>query len=254
MPKRFLINGLAKRRIDFEGILNAVLFSPQDLEIIIGTPSLRRNFLDDVLEQIDREYRVALLEYTKALRQRNALLSLAKDTGRRNDEQFEYWDGLLINSGQIITKKREELIEKINTAKKDIFEFHLIYDKSEISTSRLLQYKEAEVGSGVTLVGPHRDDFYLNIAKTDNDLRSFGSRGQQRLAILQLKILQLNIIEEALEKKPILLLDDIFSELDSNHIDLVWTLNHGGQTIITSTHEEFKPKKMNDIEMIELGK
>ena len=254
MPKRFLVNGVSKRRIDFEGILNAVLFSPQELEIIIGTPSLRRNFFDDVLEQIDREYRVALLEYSKSLRQRNALLSLAKDTGRRSDEQFEYWDSLLISNGQLITKKREELIEKINKAKKDIFDFQMIYDKSEISPSRLLQYKEAEVGAGVTLVGPHRDDFYLLIGKTDNDIRSFGSRGQQRLAILQLKVLQMDVIEKAIDKKPILLLDDIFSELDAQHIDLVWSLNHGGQTIITTTHAEFKPKKMKDIEMIELAK
>jgi DNA replication and repair protein RecF len=230
------------------------LFSPQDLEIIIGTPSLRRNFLDDVLEQIDREYRVALLEYSKALRQRNALLSLAKDTGRRKNEQFEYWDELLILNGQIITKKREELINKINAGRKDIFDLQLIYDKSTISKERLLQYEDAELGSGVTLVGPHRDDFYINIGRTENDIRSFGSRGQQRLAILQLKILQLNIIEEALQKKPILLLDDIFSELDASHIDLVWSLAREGQTIITTTHAEFKPKKMKDIEMIELGK
>lgn len=254
MPKKFLVNGIPKRRIDFEGILNAVLFSPQDLEIIIGTPSLRRGFLDDVLEQVDREYRIALLEYSKALRQRNALLSLAKDTGRRNDEQFEYWDDLLIENGNIITAKREELIEKINKAKKDIFDFQIIYDKSTISHARLLEYKHAEVGAGVTLVGPHRDDFYLTINKTDHDLRYFGSRGQQRLAILQLKILQLQIIEKMFSKKPVLLLDDIFSELDSEHIDLVWSLASEGQTIITTTHEEFMPKKHKDIEVIELSK
>lgn len=260
-PKRFLVNKVAKRRIDFEGILNAVLFSPQDLEIIIGTPSLRRNFLDSVLEQIDREYRISLLEYAKALRQRNALLSLAKDTGRRSDEQFEYWDDLLIKNGQIITKKRESLIDEINKFKKDIFDFQIFYDKSEISRQRLLQYKDAEVPAGVTLVGPHRDDFYLTIGRTSNDLRFFGSRGQQRLTILQLKVLQMQIIEKELEKKPILLLDDIFSELDNEHIDLVWSLNHGGQTIITTTHEEFLPagrhgkqKNLKDIDVITLDK
>lgn len=270
MPKKFLVSGVSKRRIDFEGILNAVLFSPQDLEIVIGTPSLRRDFLDSVLEQIDRDYRIALLEYFKALRQRNALLSLFKDTGRRNDEQFEYWDSLLISNGSIITQKREELIEKINKADKEIFDFQIFYDKSTISPARLLEYKDAEVGAGVTLVGPHRDDFYLKIGlapsarpegKTSEDLRFFGSRGQQRLAVLQLKILELKIIEETLAKKPILLLDDIFSELDSLHIDLVWSLTSESQTIITTTHEEFlpagrhgKPKRLKDLEVIELGK
>ena len=118
----------------------------------------------------------------------------------------------------------------------------------------MLEYKDAEVGAGVTLVGPHRDDFYLTIDRTDQDLRFFGSRGQQRLAVLQLKILQLQIVEETLERKPVLLLDDIFSELDSEHIDLVWSLTHGGQTIVTTTHEEFMPKKHKDIEVIELTK
>lgn len=253
-PKRFFLQGIAKRRIDFEGILNAVLFSPQDLEIIIGTPSLRRNFLDDVLEQVDRDYRLALIEFTKALRQRNALLSLAKDTGRRNDEQFDYWDSLLITSGNLITKKREELIDKLNIFEKEIFDFQITYDKSVISKERLTQYQDAEVGAGVTLVGPHRDDFYLTIGKSTNDLRFFGSRGQQRLGVFQLKLLQIQIIEQTLGKKPILLLDDIFSELDNSHIDLVWSLTREGQTIITTTHEEFKPKKMKNIEMIELSK
>jgi len=104
-----------------------------------------------------------------------------------------------------------------------------------------LQYKDAEIGSGITLVGPHRDDFIINLieGKAKHDIKFFGSRGQQRLAILQLKILELNYIEQKTQNKPTLLLDDIFSELDGEHINLVLE-----QTIITTTHEEFIPKNL----------
>ena len=252
--KKFTINGVSKRRVDFEGNLPSVLFSPQDLEIVIGSPSLRRNFLDEVLEQTDRDYRIAGIEYTKALRQRNALLGLAKDTGRRNKEQFDYWDELLILNGQHLSQKREELIEKVNNSKKKIFDLKLLYDKSEISKERLTEYENAEVAVGVTLVGPHRDDLKIMFEK-DLELKSFGSRGQQRLGVLQLKFIQLALIEEKMNKRPLLLLDDVFSELDEGHIDLILEIINTQQTIITTTHEEFvKRKTLKDMEVIELIK
>ncbi len=245
--KKFLVNGVSKRRVDFAGKLLAVLFSPQDLEIIVDSPSLRRNFLDEVLEQIDRNYRAANIAYVKALRQRNALLELARETGRRNEKQFEYWDNLVIENGNIITQKREEFINFLNASVKDIFDFIVEYDRSVISKQRLLQYKEEEVAAGVTLVGPHRDDFKIlmfNSSKIPHDVKFYGSRGQQRLAILQLKMLELAFIEEALGERPLLLLDDIFSELDEEHIKLILSEIGKQQVIVTTTHEEFVPKKL----------
>ncbi len=246
--KKFLVNGVAKRRIDFVENFPAVLFSPEDLEIIVDSPSLRRKFLDNVLEQVDREYRVSIVSYTKGLRQRNALLENTKETGIRNEKQFEYWDNLIIEFGEKITKKREEFIEFVNNETKDIFDFVAIYDKSVISKARLLQYKEAEVASAVTLVGPHRDDFsvsmFNNTRKTTHDIKFYGSRGQQRLAILQLKILELLFIEKKLGQRPVLLLDDIFSELDEGHIKLILEMMGLQQTIITTTHKEFIPSKV----------
>ena len=245
--KKFLVNGVAKRRVDFAGKLLTVLFSPQDLEIIIESPSLRRNFLDEVLEQVDRNYRVALISYTKALRQRNALLELAKETGHRNEKQFEYWDNLVIENGSVITAKREELINFLNSSTKDIFDLVVEYDKSTISKQRLLQYEREEMAAGVTLVGPHRDDFIVSMfngRKTAHNVKFYGSRGQQRLAILQLKMLQLLFIEKSLGERPLLLLDDIFSELDEGHIQLILEEIGKQQTIITTTHEEFIPKKL----------
>lgn len=257
--KKFLVNGVAKRRIDFVENFSAVLFSPEDLDIIVDSPSLRRKFLDNVLEQVDREYRLAIISYTKGLRQRNALLENTRETGIRNEKQFEYWDNLIIEFGEKITKKREEFIEFVNNETKDIFDFVAFYDKSVISKARLLQYKEAEVASTVTLVGPHRDDFsvsmFNNTRKTTHDIKFYGSRGQQRLVILQLKMLELLFIEKRLGQRPVLLLDDIFSELDEGHIELILEMIGLQQTIITTTHKEFIPSKvLNKMQVIRLTK
>ena len=257
--KKFLVNGVAKRRVDFAENFSAVLFSPEDLDIIVDSPSLRRKFLDNVLEQVDREYRLAIISYTKGLRQRNALLESTRETGIRNEKQFEYWDNLIIEFGEKITKKREEFIEFVNNETKDIFDFAAIYDKSVISKARLLQYKEAEVASGVTLVGPHRDDFSISMFSaaagseqaSTHDVKFYGSRGQQRLVILQLKILELLFIEKKLGQRPVLLLDDIFSELDEGHIELILEMIGLQQTIITTTHKEFLPSKaLNKMQVI----
>ncbi len=265
--KKLLVNGISRRRIDFAANLSVVLFSPEDLDIIIDSPSLRRNFLDNVLEQTDREYRLSLINYTKALRQRNALLERIREvhadslkTQSFGDEkQLEYWNNILIENGEKITLKREEFLEFVNSQSKDLFDFMTIYDKSIISHQRLLQYKNEEVFAGVTLVGPHRDDFSLSMfdkeRQSTHDIKHYGSRGQQRLAILQLKLLELLFIEKKLGYRPLLLLDDIFSELDEDHIRLVLEVIDKQQTIITTTHKEFIPKKiLAKMQIVELKK
>lgn len=243
LQKKYLVNGVSKRRIDFAGRLPMVLFTPLDLDIVSGQPSGRRRFLDEVLEQVDMEYRVALTTYMKALRQRNALLEQVQDTGLRDEDRFAYWDTLLIRNGSIIAKKRTELIEYINSRQKDIFPCTLIYDKSVMSRERLLQYKDAEVGAGVTLVGPQRDDVIIRSPNTASgeleDVKYFCSRGQQRLVTLELKLSQISYIKEHNDAEPILVLDDIFSELDSRHISKVLQMASDYQTIITTTHREF---------------
>lgn len=257
--KKYLVNGVGKSRAGFAGNLVCVLFSPEDLDIIIGGPNLRRRLLDNLLEQVDRDYRNAAIVYTKALRQRNALLDRTRESGVRQEKLFEYWDNLLIDNGSVITKKREEFVQFINNFSKDIFDFIVYYDKSVVSAARLLQYKDAEVGAGVTLVGPHRDDLsfsmFNNTRQTMHDIKSFGSRGQQRLTILQMKIIELSFIEKIIGQKPILILDDIFSELDAGHIKLVLDMLSGQQSIVTTTHKEFvDPKILKNADVIELGK
>lgn len=255
--KRFFVNGIAKRRADFVGNFPSVLFSPQDLEIVVGSPGIRRSFLDNVLDQTDRDYRIASIGYSKALKQRNALLELVKNGLQRRESEFEYWDNLVIRNGNIITRKREEFVEYLNSSKKDIFKFKIEYDKSLISRERLDQYKDAEKSVGVTLVGPHRDDFKILFDYGVGELvelKSFGSRGQQRLGVLQLKLLELTYVHDHIETKPILLLDDVFSELDEGHINLILGIIDNQQTIITTTHEEFIPAKIQrTMDIIELN-
>lgn len=254
--KKFLVNGVPRRRVDFAGVLASVLFTPEDLEIVVASPSIRRGFFDTVLEQLDREYRAALSAYSKANRQRNALLEIARETGRRNREQFAYWDELMIRHGQYITQKRETFVAFMNETRKEIIPITIVYDPSRISAERLEQYKDAEVASAVTLVGPHRDDFFVEIAVkgTTQDVRYFGSRGQQRLVVLQLKLLQILFMEKALGARPLLLLDDIFSELDAGHIEHILKQIPKQQTIISTTHEEFLGEYQKEGTVITLEK
>jgi DNA replication and repair protein RecF len=243
LQRKYLVNGVAKRRVDFASHLSVVLFTPLDLDIVSGQPSARRNFLNEVLEQTDPEYRLAFSLYTKALRQRNALLEQAQETGYRDEDRFSYWDELLISNGQLITDRREALIAYINTREKQFFPFTLAYDSSTISEERLAQYRHAEVGAGVTLVGPQRDDVLIRSqhegSQSMEPVKHFSSRGQQRLVTLELKKLQISYMEEQTGDKQLLLLDDIFSELDSSHINLVLELIGKKQTILTTTHKEF---------------
>lgn len=259
VQRKYFVNDVPKRRIDFASHLQVVLFTPLDLDIVSGQPSARRNYLNELLEQTDPEYRHAFAQYTKALRQRNALLEHVQKSGYRDEERFAYWDELLITNGQLITSRREALIAHINSQEKPLFQFTLEYDKSTISEERLAQYKHAEVGAGVTLVGPQRDDVRITTfhdgSQTMESVKYFCSRGQQRLVTLELKKLQISYIKRQTGTQPLLLLDDIFSELDSSHINLVLDLIGENQTILTTTHKEFVTENLKKKPLvIELGK
>ena len=173
--KRLLVNGVPRRLIDFTGNIKTVLFAPQDLELITDGPHLRRNFLDTVLSLTDREYRRSIGSYEKGVRQRNRLLMQIRDNGVPRSGLI-FWNQLLIKNGDYISTKRRELIEFINSKNK----CNLVYDASSISESRLEQYKDAEIASCTTLVGPHRDDILF--LQEGRDLASFGSRGTTKNA------------------------------------------------------------------------
>lgn len=247
--KKLSINGVGKRLIDFTGNFKVVLFGPWDLDLVTASPSLRRKFFDTVLSQVDREYRRSILSYEKGLRQRNKLLYRIREEGIPRS-QLLFWNQLLIRNGNYITQKREEFIEFINSRPGlNDQKFQLEYDRSVISDGRLAQYAEEEIAAATTLVGPHRDDFVFKIHagggysdsrfKISRDLSSFGSRGEQRMGVLWLKMAELNFIEEKTSERPTLLLDDIFSELDHEHRDVVMKLASKQQTIITTADEHF---------------
>lgn len=251
--KRMLVNGVARRLVDFAGNFKVVLFGPWDMDLVTESPSIRRKFLDTVLSQADKEYRRSILSYEKGVRQRNRLLWRIREEGLSRT-QLLFWNQLLIKNGDYITKKREEFIEFVNASKSlNSTNYQLTYDRSIISEGRLEQYKDEEVASATTLVGPHRDDFIFFEGK--RILASFGSRGEQRMGVLWLKIAELSYIKDKSGNIPTLLLDDIFSELDHEHRDVVIKIAEGQQTIITTADEHFLENfSKNNCQIINLNK
>lgn len=249
--KRYLLNDVGKSLNSFVSIFCSILFSPQDLEIISESPTLRRKYLNSVLTSTSSTYRSSLTAYTKALRQRNKLLRLIREGKRSyNLDEFSYWNDLLLEHGNLISEQREKYVEFINEAQKDAYDIEVEYDSSLITPERLEKYKNAELASGVTLIGPQRDDLNIYFAGTKRLIREFASRGEQRLAVLQLKLLEIEYVELNADKKPVLLLDDIFSELDSQNISHISHLFPGRQTIITTTHTEYIPNDILDQSLI----
>jgi len=254
--KKLLVNGIPRRMIDFAGNFKTVLFGPWDLDLVTESPSLRRKFLDAVLSQVDREYRRSTLSYEKGLRQRNRVLFDIRE-GNATRDRLLFWDQLLIKNGDYITQKRREFIEYVNSHHSgNLNSYSLAYDASIISEGRIEQYKEEEVASATTLVGPHRDDFLFKVKGErqelkERDLAAFGSRGEQRMGVLWLKMAELSFIEEKSGERPTLLLDDIFSELDEKHRSVVVDVAKRQQTIITSVNDEFT-KDLKKVEKIKL--
>lgn len=238
--KKARINKVAKSMQYFTGVFNAVLFSPEDIELITDSPSLRRRYIDTVLSQVDTNYKRSLASYTKAVRQRNKLLERISE-GNPVWNEIEFWTNQLLTNGQIIQETRDKFFKTIKTpiekhGKKlntDKTKVEINYLKNEINEKRLEEYRNKEIAARTTLVGPHRDDFemYFN----NHSASEFGSRGEQRSCILALKLSEIEYIERIKKEKPVLLLDDIFSELDKKHQQAVLDVIHDQQTTITTT-------------------
>ena len=158
--KKFIVNNIARRQLDFVSKFLTVLFTPEDIEIITDSPSLRRKYFDNILFQANKRYRLASTIYEKALRHRNRMLSNIRE-GKKlcNKKEFEYWDNLLIDNGKVLTQEREKIIRYMNESHKDTFDFQIIYDKSTVTVERIEKYFEIEQKIGVTLIGPQRDEF-----------------------------------------------------------------------------------------------
>ncbi len=232
-----------KKAAELIGLLNVVFFSPEDLSIIKNGPAERRRFVDMELCQLDKFYLYNLNHYNKTVNQRNKLLKDMYFNPSLRDT-LNIWDSQLLSFGSKIIERRKIFVEQLNEI---IFEIHrklsggreelIIQYEPDIQIEdyekSLLVNQERDVKLKQTTVGPHRDDFCFAVG--DIDIRKFGSQGQQRTAALSLKLSEIELVKKITKENPVLLLDDVLSELDSNRQNYLLSTIGDIQTIITCT-------------------
>ena len=244
-PKGIAIDKIPIRRAsELFGIVQFVFFSPEDLNIIKEGPSGRRRFIDLELSQIDKVYLSNLSNYNRIINQRNSLL---KDLYGKEHliETLDIWDMQLASYGTKILERRREFVDQVNEIISDIHykltggkeRIRLIYEESKGNLTfeqALKKYRERDIRMKSTTVGPHRDDLcFMNNGEID--IRKFGSQGQQRTAALSLKLSEIELVKRIINDTPILLLDDVLSELDKHRQNYLLESIHDIQTVITCT-------------------
>jgi DNA replication and repair protein RecF len=268
--KEILINGLRRRFRELAGTFNAVIFLPQDLAIVEGAPANRRRYLDNSLIQGDSTYASTLSDYGKVLGQRNALLKSLQDRHNSSD-QLDFWDEQLCDLGATLIRGRALAMQELERIAaplqaqltRDKEDLRLRYlpsydplaapegqmdlpidsalDRTSISREQIRRgmlttlqtIRGEELARGVTVIGPHRDDFSLLC--NGIDLRLYGSRGQNRTAMLALKLAEIDWLRDRTGEMPILLLDEVLAELDAERrIDLLHRIQPARQAILTA--------------------
>lgn len=253
--KQIRLNGVARRAMDLLGQLTAVLFMPEDITLVSGAPGGRRRYLDAMLCQIDPAYCRALARYNQVITQRNSLLRDLRERGG-DPNQLLFWDQRLVDHGTyLVTRRRDALValdelgNSIHGELTDGLErLHLEYrpnvvlgnktthdDISVAFQAQLRGLRQREIPAGVTLAGPHRDD--LGFLINDVDAGMYGSRGQQRTATLALKLSEVALMRRETGEHPVLLLDDVLSELDAHRRRFLirWLSNGPQQAVLTTT-------------------
>ena len=249
--KALKINGLKHNARDFIGRLKVVYFSPDDLASMAQSPQLRRRYLNLAISQIDSNYVSDLTRYNNARKQRNALLKQIRDGASRQD-QLVFWNQILAENGLRITKARREYIEGLQRITESHYQgiskskqsLQLIYKtqvKQEYTekeyVNELSKNAHADVMFGKTHFGPHRDDLLFKL--DEHDMARFASRGEWRSLVLALKLAELKFIQQHANSTPVLLLDDVFSELDEFRQQYLLAEIRGFQTFISTTHSAF---------------
>ena len=273
-------NGIKVEKLsEFLGFFNVIMFAPEDLNIIKDGPVIRRKFLDIQLSQIDKIYVNLIQNYNKTLNQRNALLKdIYKTTGNNRQDLIsilDTYDEQIVDYGLEVIKKRSENIKEL--AKK-IYNIHLLisdnkeklivdYENEIIGSSELVgessnspkekylkklkETRDTDIKNQYTMIGPHRDDISFKVE--DKDIRKFGSQGQKKTTAISLKLSELEMLKEKINDTPVLLLDDVFSELDETRQKLLVSNLKGIQTIITCTgikkniFDLLKPEKVFNV-------
>ena len=255
--KRLRVNGVARRQIDFVGQLTAVLFTTHDLELIGGPPAERRRYLDTTLSQLNRAYAQALQRYTKVITQRNALLRRIQE-GAAEEDELSFWDDELARDGALLMRERAAAAGVLARHARDEHarvsggteELAIAYqprldgwDGARVQADddslagalrdQLASRRARDIGAGQTLSGPHRDD--LSCALNGVAAASFASRGQQRTAALALRLAEARYLADGKGDLPVVLLDDVLSELDEGRRHAVLEALEGwDQLLITS--------------------
>ncbi len=242
--KGIAINGMPiKKATELFGVLNLIFFSPEDLNIIKDGPSERRRFIDMELCQLDKVYLYNLTNYNKTLDQRNKLLKDMIDKPSLK-ETLDSWDEQLIKYGTEIIKRRKQFIDDLNeviflihkklSGNKEELTINYEPDVNEINyVNALKEVRKKDERFLTTSIGPHRDDMAFLIKNVD--LRKYGSQGQQRTAALSLKLSEIELVKSIIKDEPVLLLDDVLSELDKNRQNQLLGSLDKTQTIITCT-------------------
>ncbi len=244
--KGIAVNGIPIKKLgELFGLINVVFFSPEDLSIIKSGPAERRRFIDLELCQLDKLYVYNLVNYNKIVNQRNQLL---KELNFYYDkdlyETLDIWDMQLAAFGSKIITRRTEFIEDLNEIIYGIHrnitngkeELYIKYEPNIFDNNlydELIKKRDKDIKYKTTSVGPHRDD--ISFYDKNIDLRKFGSQGQQRTAALSLKLSEIELVKSIIKDMPVLLLDDVLSELDSNRQSHLLNSLHNVQTIITCT-------------------
>ena len=233
--KRIRVNGVPRRATDLVGVLSAVLFSAEDIDLVFGSPRGRRRYLDVMLSQVGGRHVQALQRYQKVLAQRNALLRGLRD-GRSHEDELAYWDESLCSEGALVLGARFDAMERLLTLIAGAFDRldqqggRLVANyagtvafgdrpTAETMAEALVRSRSRERAAGMTLVGPHRDD--LRLVLDGVEMAKHASRGQARLAALSLRIAEAQLLGERRGDTPVMLLDDVLSELDEGRRSLV---------------------------------
>lgn len=249
--KRIRVNGVPRRATAIAGLLRVVVFAPEEMLLVAGPPSLRRGMVDALAAQRSHAHAADLAAYARVLAQRNALLRAIRE-GQASRDQLTPWDARLIDTGSAVLEARQHVLRELAgplvAAHAEIaadegrlaitYESNVVPAAGETPgdalTRRLAETAEKEGWNGTTLVGPHRDDLAFRL--DGRDMATFASRGQQRTAILALKLAELDLLTEHDGRAPLLLLDDVFSELDpARRSHLVRRIADLPQAFVTTT-------------------
>lgn len=248
--KKVAVDGIPVNRAgELLGILGVVFFSPDEMKLVKESPQERRRFLDVGISQQQKSYFLALQRYNKTLKQKNNLLKESK-YNKNIDDMLDVWDTGLAKEGAILIQKRMEYIDTLNDAARK-FHFALSSEKETLVLSyesgaktdggnlqnnlykAIVEAREKDKELGFSTVGPHRDDIKIEI--NGKDSRKFASQGQQRTIALAMKLGEVVIYKNEIGEPPVLLLDDVLSELDESRQKLLLQLTDGFQTILTCT-------------------